>query len=47
LSAALLAVFWLGVSWGAMDWLGSACILVTIVLLARDQSQDAQAEKLT
>lgn len=47
LSAALLAVFWLGVSWGGMDWLGTACILATIVLLARDQSQQGQAEKLT
>jgi drug/metabolite transporter (DMT)-like permease len=47
LSAALLAVFWLGVSWGAMDWLGTLCILATIALLAREQSQEGQAEKIT
>jgi drug/metabolite transporter (DMT)-like permease len=47
LSAAVLAVWWLGVRWGAMDWLGTACILVTIVLLAKEQSPEAQAEKVT
>jgi drug/metabolite transporter (DMT)-like permease len=47
LSAAMLAVFWLGVSWGAMDWLGTACILATIALLAKEQSQEGQAEKIT
>jgi drug/metabolite transporter (DMT)-like permease len=47
LSAALLSVWWLGVSWGAMDWLGTACILVTIVLLAREQSEGSQSEKVT
>jgi len=47
LSAAALAVWWLGVTWGAMDWLGTACILATIVLLAKEQSPEAQAEKVT
>ena len=47
LSAAMLAVFWLGVSWGAMDWLGTLCILTTIALLAKEQSQEGQAEKIT
>ena len=47
LSAAVLAVWWLGVSWGAMDWLGSLCILVTIVLLAKEQSEEGQSEKVT
>jgi drug/metabolite transporter (DMT)-like permease len=47
LSAAVLSVWWLGVSWGAMDWLGTACILLTIVLLAKEQSPEAQAEKVT
>jgi drug/metabolite transporter (DMT)-like permease len=47
LSAAVLAVWWLGVSWGAMDWLGTACILGTIVLLAKEQPPEAQAEKVT
>jgi drug/metabolite transporter (DMT)-like permease len=47
LSAAVLAVWWLGVAWGAMDWLGTACILATIVLLAKEQSPETQAEKIT
>jgi len=47
LSAAMLAVFWLGISWGAMDWLGTLCILATIALLAKEQSQEGQAEKIT
>jgi drug/metabolite transporter (DMT)-like permease len=47
LSAAALAVWWLGVSFGGMDWLGTACILATIVLLAREQSEESQSEKVT
>jgi drug/metabolite transporter (DMT)-like permease len=47
LSAAVLSVWWLGVSWGAMDWLGTICILATIVLLSKEQSQEGQAEKVT
>jgi drug/metabolite transporter (DMT)-like permease len=47
LSAAVLAVWWLGVSWGAMDWLGTGCILITILLLAREQSEEGQSEKVT
>jgi len=47
LSAAVLSVWWLGVSWGAMDWLGTLCILVTIVLLAKEQSEESQSEKVT
>jgi drug/metabolite transporter (DMT)-like permease len=47
LSAAVLAVWWLGVSWSGMDWLGTACILVTILLLAKEQTVEAQAEKIT
>jgi len=47
LSAAVLSVWWLGVAWGGMDWLGTACILVTIVLLAREQSEGSQSEKVT
>ena len=47
LSAAVLSVWWLGVSWGAMDWLGTACILATIVLLSKEQSAEGQAEKVT
>jgi drug/metabolite transporter (DMT)-like permease len=47
LSAAVLAVWWLGVEWEPMDWAGTACILLTIVLLAKEQPAEAQAEKTT
>ena len=47
LAAAVLAVWWLGVAWGVMDWLGTACILATILLLAKEQSTESQAEKVT
>jgi drug/metabolite transporter (DMT)-like permease len=47
LAAAVLAVWWLGVQWGAMDWLGTACILVTILLLSKEQTPQTQAEKVT
>jgi drug/metabolite transporter (DMT)-like permease len=47
LSAAVLAVLWLGVSFGPMDWLGTALILTTIVLLAKKQTADTQSEKVT
>jgi drug/metabolite transporter (DMT)-like permease len=47
LSAAVLAVWWLGVAWGGMDWLGTACILATIALLAKEQSEEGQSEKVT
>jgi drug/metabolite transporter (DMT)-like permease len=47
LSAAVLSVWWLGVSWGAMDWLGTVCILATIVLLSKEQSEEGQSEKVT
>lgn len=35
LSATLMAVLWLNVSFSAMDWLGSLCIISTIFLLSR------------
>ena len=47
LSAAVLAVWWLGVSFGAMDWLGTLLILATIVLLSREQTPQTQAEHVT
>lgn len=47
LSAAVLAVWWLKVSWSAMDWLGTLLILLTIVLLSREQSETMQAEHIT
>ena len=47
LSAAVLAVWWLGISWGPMDWLGTILILATIVLLAREETEEALAEKAT
>jgi drug/metabolite transporter (DMT)-like permease len=47
LSAAILAVWWLGVPFGAMDWLGMALILGTIVLLSREQSAQTLSEHIT
>jgi drug/metabolite transporter (DMT)-like permease len=47
LSAAVLAVWWLGVSWGPMDWLGTMLILATIVLLAREETEESLVEKAT
>ena len=47
LSAAVLAVWWLGVSFGPMDWLGTVLILATIGLLAKKQTADTQSEKVT
>lgn len=35
LSAALIAVMWLNVNFGVMDWLGTAFILITIALLTK------------
>jgi len=47
LSAAVLAVAWLGVGWTAPDWLGMALVLATIGLLAREQPEESQLEKVT
>jgi drug/metabolite transporter (DMT)-like permease len=47
LSAALLAVLWLGLPWSGVDWLGMVCILATIALLAKEKPQAVQAEKVT
>jgi drug/metabolite transporter (DMT)-like permease len=47
LSAALLAVLWLGVSWSLMDWLCMGLILATIALLAKEQTRETQSEKIT
>jgi drug/metabolite transporter (DMT)-like permease len=47
LSAALLAVLWLGLPWSGMDWLGMTCILSTIALLAKTGPQTVTAEKVT
>nr|WP_052002159.1 EamA family transporter [Halalkalibacter wakoensis] len=35
LSAAVLAVVWLNVSFGGAEWLGASCIIATIVILSR------------
>lgn len=40
LSSTILAVFWLKVSFGIYDWLGTACILLTIILLAFNEKKD-------
>lgn len=47
LSAALLAVLWLNVPWGGMDWLGLVCILATIALLTKDEPRAVPVEKVT
>ncbi len=47
LAAAVLAVWWLQVPWGVWDWLGTALVLATVVLLARAQSPESQAEHVT
>jgi drug/metabolite transporter (DMT)-like permease len=47
LAAAALAVWWLHVAWGLWDWLGTVLILATVVLLARAQSPETQAEHVT
>ena len=47
LSAALLAVLWLNVPWGGMDWLGLVCILTTIALLTKDEPRAVPVEKMT
>jgi drug/metabolite transporter (DMT)-like permease len=41
LSAALVSVLWLQVPFGALDWLGSTCIMATIFLLSQN-TQDAK-----
>jgi len=35
LSATIMAVLWLDVSFSGMDWLGTVCIISTIYLLSR------------
>ena len=47
LAAAVLAVWWLDVPWGAWDWLGTVLVLATVALLAREQSAETQAEHVT
>ena len=47
LAAAVLAVWWLQVPWGVWDWLGTVLVLATVVLLAREQSPESQAEHVT
>lgn len=37
LSAALLAVIWLQVSFGLFEWLGAFCIIATIIVLAKNK----------
>jgi len=44
LSSAVLAVLWLNVSFGIYDWLGSALILTTIVMLALNEKQSRPVE---
>lgn len=39
LSAAFLSVLWLHVPLGVTEWLGTVCIIVTIIILSRTKSQ--------
>jgi drug/metabolite transporter (DMT)-like permease len=39
LSAALLSVLWLHEEFGASQWLGTACIIVTIIILSRAKNK--------
>jgi len=39
LSAALLSIFWLHVSFGLAEWLGTVCIIGTIIILSRVKRQ--------
>ena len=47
LSAAFVAVLWLDVSFGKMDWLGTLFILVTIVLLTIGTKKSATHQSLS
>ena len=40
LSAAVLSVIWLKVEFGAVDWIGSLCIIFTIVILSISKNKD-------
>lgn len=40
LSAALLSVLWLHVSLGMPQWLGTVCIIVTVIILTREESEE-------
>ncbi|WP_205672220.1 DMT family transporter [Ammoniphilus sp. YIM 78166] len=44
LSAALLAVVWLNVSFGIMEWMGTLCIVTTIMILALSKRQPATSD---
>lgn len=39
LSATVMAVFWLNVPFGVMDWIGTICIVITVLLLAKSESK--------
>lgn len=41
LSAAVLSVIWLKVEFGIVDWIGSLCIIFTIVILSVAKNKDA------
>jgi drug/metabolite transporter (DMT)-like permease len=40
LAAALVSVLWLGVAFGWLDVLGSACIVLTIYILSKQSGSD-------
>ncbi|MBA4537861.1 EamA family transporter [Bacillus aquiflavi] len=45
LSAALLAVLWLRVPFGLVEWLGAACIIGTIIILSQADDGDVKRSK--
>ncbi|MDR6339397.1 drug/metabolite transporter (DMT)-like permease [Filimonas zeae] len=42
LSAAVLAVVWLGTSFMVLDWIGSLCIISTVFLLSASERKQRQ-----
>ncbi len=44
LSAAVLSVVWLHVRFGAMEWIGAICIIVTVTILSLVQEKDSVEE---
>ena len=43
LSAAFLSIYWLHVPFGVPEWIGTACIIVTIIILSRVKNKENKA----
>src|SRR5690606_12488839 len=46
LSAALFAVLWLQTPFGLMDWLGTGCIIMTIMILILFEDKRVKKEEI-